>query len=118
MARFITKLKIEQAKNTDSGNWIVCEPLVYESDLIGIVTVPSGFPTDLASVPRIPFIFEFAGDTSSEAACIHDFLYTSKPCTRAMADKVLLEASISTHVPSWRRAIIYAGVRCFGASHW
>ena len=39
------------------------------------ITVPTGFFTDFASVPRMPFVFLLFGDVAHEAAVIHDYLY-------------------------------------------
>ena len=120
MAAFLTKLVLELADNRDDGLWIVQQPLVYQSDVAGqTFTVPTGFQTDLASVPRIPIAYLLTGGTSNEAAVVHDFLYTQPhPVPRAMADAVLKEASAVTGVPMWRRWLIWAGVRVGGNSHW
>jgi hypothetical protein len=74
--------------------------------------------TDLASVPRIPIAYLLAGGTSNEASVVHDFLYATRPVTRAIADAVLREASAVTGVPKWRRWLMWAGVRIGGGSHW
>lgn len=119
MSQFITKLQIEVADNADDGKWILTAPLIYQSDVAGrTFIVPKGFRTDLASVPRLPVIYLLCGDTSSEAAAVHDWLYSSHQVPRAMADAVLREASQVTGVPGWRRWIMWAGVRVFGGSHW
>ncbi len=36
---------------------------------------------------------------------------------RATADALLREAALAEGVPAWRVALIYSGVRLFGASH-
>jgi hypothetical protein len=82
-------------------------------------TLPAGFRTDGASVPRyIPLAYALFGNTSEEAATLHDWLYTAQPVPRAMADRVLLEASQATGVPGWRRWPMWLGVRIGGGSHW
>lgn len=119
MSRFLTKLEIEIADNTDDGRWIVVAPLIYQSDLAKqTFIVPRGFQTDLASVPRLPLVFLLTGDTSRAASVVHDFLYSTHPVCRQIADGVLREASALTMVPAWRRWIMWAGVRVFGGSHW
>jgi len=40
-----------------------------------LITVPAGFETDYASVPRLPLMWLIAGDVAHEAAVLHDFLY-------------------------------------------
>lgn len=119
MSAFLTRLCLENADDTDDGQWILTRELIYQSDVAGCtIIVPSGFRTDLASVPRLPIVFLLTGDTSREAACVHDWLYTSHQVSRAMADAVLREASAATSVPAWRRWLMWAGVRAFGGSHW
>lgn len=110
---------MQAADNKDDGEWQLTAALVYQSDVADqTFIVPRGFRTDLASVPRLPIIFLLTGDSSSEAAVVHDMLYTDKPVPRRVADAVLREASAVTGVPWWRRNLMWAGVRLFGWSHW
>lgn len=119
MSAFLSKCDLEIADSTDDGQWILTSPLVYQSDVAKqIFTVPKGFKTDLASVPRIPIVYLLCGDTSDEAAVVHDYLYTTKCVPRDVADRVLREASAVTGVPAWRRWMMWAGVRIGGASHY
>ncbi len=119
MSRFLTKLQMAAADNTDDGKWVLTAPLIYQSDVAGrTFVVPRGFQTDLASVPRLPVIYLLTGDTASQAAALHDHLYSSHEVPRAMADAVLREASEVIGVPAWRRWAMWAGVRIGGASHW
>ena len=119
MSAFLTELQVKPATGKDDGQWELLADLIYQSDVAGMTfTVPKGFVTNFASVPRIPIIYELAGDTSSEAATVHDFLYSTHPVSRAMADAVLREASNVTAVPGWRRQIMWAGVRVFGWLYW
>lgn len=122
MSRFLTDLDarlIDPSANEGRGEWQLDAPLVYLSDLAGTLTVPAGFKTDFASVPRVPIAFLLCGDTASRAAALHDWLYT-KPhqLDRATADRVLQEAAIADGVPKWRAWMLWAGVRIGGASHW
>jgi hypothetical protein len=119
MSKFLTKLRIEKADESDDGKWRLTEPLFYESDIAKqTIVVPAGFETDFASVPRLPFVFLLAGDCADEAAVIHDYLYSSRMLPRATADAVLREASEVMGVPAWRRWMMWAGVRIGGASHY
>ena len=52
ISSFLLPLKIEE----NEGKWTLLAPLKYRSELLErVITVPKGFITDLASVPRIPF---------------------------------------------------------------
>jgi hypothetical protein len=120
---FINSLKVELVQDVaDSGRglWQLLEPLYYlDRPGTPLLIVPEGFVTDFASVPRIPIAFLLCGDTAHPAAALHDFLYsTPHRTTRADADRILREAAISCGVPAWRAAMLYAGVRVGGASHW
>lgn len=119
MSAFLTRCVLAIADNYDDGQWVLVEPLVYQSDVAGrVITVPAGFQTDLASVPRLPVVYLLAGDCAREAAVVHDYLYCTHIVERATADAILREASAVTGVPAWRAALMYAGVRLGGASHW
>lgn len=119
MSGFVTRLCLENADGQDDGKWVVMSPLVYQSDVAGrAITVPAGYETDLASVPRLPFVYWLTGGTSNEAAVVHDYLYSTHLVDRKTADAVLKEASGVTGVPAWRRWLMWAGVRIGGASHW
>lgn len=120
MSRFLTPIEVANVDAEDDGNWRLLAPLVYRSDVAAqTFTVPVGFETNFASVPRWPVIYMLCGGTSNEAAALHDYLYSfPHPVTRPMADAVLREASEATCVSAWRRWLMWAGVRVFGASHW
>ncbi len=121
MSEFITKLDVElvdDLSNEGRGSWRLASPLTYSSDVSGLtITVPVGFITDFASVPRAPIAFWLTGDTAHEPAVIHDYLYATGLLPRALADSVLLEAMAVEGVPSWRRYAMYYAVRAFGDAH-
>lgn len=123
MARFITDLQAELVDDIDNdyrGQWRLLQPLVYESDVAGIiVAAPAGFVTDYESCPRLPVVFAAFGAMADRAAVIHDYLYTRPDlCDRATADAVLKEACLLLGIPAWRAWGIWAGVRIGGGSHY
>lgn len=128
MSKFITGLDMELVCSPDGrplknrhGEQLyrLQSPLIYQSDVAGIViTVPTGFITDLASIPRLPFIYILLAKVADLPGVVHDFLYSTGTVPRAMADKVLREACLLTGVPAWKASMIYQGVRLFGGSHY
>lgn len=119
MSKFLSRLYLVDVDDNDTGKWVLFAPLVYESKVAGrTITVPAGFPTDLASTPRIPIIYEACGNIAVRAAVVHDYLYTSGRESRAVADAVLREAAEVTGVSWWQRWAMWAGVRLGGGSHY
>ena len=114
MSKFTTDLEAKLTGKT----WELTSPLVYESDLLdATVTVPTGFKTDFASVPRLPLIYSMWGDRAHREAVVHDYLFrkNSKPAVSfKIANKVFLEAMQATSKPFWVSWPMYAGV-CIGS---
>lgn len=116
MSAFLTEL--DTTLVDDTPRWKLLADFVYQSDLAGKITVPRGFVTDLASVPRIPLVYELFGGKANEAAVVHDWLYTCHATDRKTADAVLQEAAKVAGVSGWRAWFMWAGVRLGGASRW
>ncbi len=117
MSQFLDSLCVMEI--SDSIFQVCDHAFRYQSDIAGmLLTVPIGFFTDFASVPRIGIIYAMLGDTAHEPAVIHDWLYYSALVPREIADKVLLEAMGVIGLPSWRRWPIYWGVRLGGWYAW
>lgn len=93
----------------------------------GKITVPLGYVTDMASVPRACWAFIAPFDVARPAV-VHDILYerinavrfhvTNKQfkVLRKLADDVFLEAMDATDpkVASWKKYSAYYAVRMFG----
>lgn len=117
MSKFLDPLVVEEI--SDSVFAVADHPFRYQSDLAGLITVPVGFYTDFASVPRfMPIVYACLGDTAHEPAVIHDWLYFSAITIRAIADAVLLEAMKAWGMPAWRYYPIWWGVRAGGWKAW
>lgn len=108
---FLTTLAVEMIM---PGKWRLTRPLIYRDNNGDVYSAPTGFITDFASVPRLPFIFELFGDTAHPAAVIHDYLYTSHETTRAKADRIFRQAAELSGVTSWQAWVMYLGVRLGG----
>ena len=113
------KTELDARLKDDDRVWVLDQPLVYQSDLLGAITIPAGFETDFASVPRVPIAYMMFGDRAHREAVIHDFLYRSdsNPCVdKSMADDVFLEAMKCRGKGWFVRYAMYWGVRLGGAS--
>lgn len=98
------------------------------------ITVPAGFVTDLASIPRWCWIILPPDGPWVKAAIIHDFLYATSgkghwkrrtdgraraaPYSRKEADAIFKEALENRGVDKFRRSILWAAVRIGGAKGW
>ena len=113
MAKFLTPLIVQDVSDSV---WRLHAPLCYQSDILGEITVPSGFYTDLASVPRLPIVYLQWGDRSHYEAVIHDYLYRRDSVPQATfkaANRVFLEAMVVRGKPWYIRWPMYWGV-CLG----
>ena len=114
-SQFITPLLASQISESD---WQLAAAFSYDSELLGrLVTVPVGFVTDFASVPRVPLAYWLVGGVGNKAAVIHDYLY--RTCflgadKRIDADKTFKEALGVLNIAAWRCEGMYLGVRAFG----
>jgi hypothetical protein len=97
--------------------WTLCKDY-SRNTTIGLVAVPTGFVWDGASVPRIFWNLIPAWGMWSGAALIHDFLYTTQPCNRRLADTIFLALMVQDDVSRWRAAMMFFAVRIFGARAW
>ena len=57
------------------------------------ITVPAGFITDLASIPKALHWWEGKTDASMAPAILHDYLYWYQPCSKDEADAVMYVAT-------------------------
>ena len=83
--------------------------LVYE------ITVPKGFHSDLASVPKIARRFVPVHGKYSPSAIVHDYLIENKLFSRKTADDIFNEMNKKLGVKRWRRKIMYMAVRAHGS---
>lgn len=102
--------------------WIVRAPLVWRapagngSPRFTSITVPEGFVTDLASVPRFlrdRKAFDVNG-LSRRPAVLHDYLYATGKGGKTFADEVFHAALRTEGVGAMNAWMFYQAVNWFG----
>lgn len=106
----------------EPGEWVVLSDLIYQAEPGGpMLTVPRGFITDLASIPRsLRAVFDVNG-RSRAAAVLHDYLYCTQPAaglSRARCDELFREALATCGVGTVERSMMWVGVRAGGWLYW
>ena len=108
------------ARLVEDCYWDLNHSLWYNSPRFGMIEVKKGFQTDLASVPRVPIVYELWGNSAHREAVLHDFVYRydSEPhLTFMQANYVFLEAMKLRRVPFYIRYPMYLGVCAGGIVH-
>ncbi len=91
------------------------------SQTLGDFSVPPGFITDGASIPRV--IWSVLSDTDPDIlypSYAHDFLYKSgksgewKGLTRKDADDTIRELMLGIGAPRWKADYVHRALRLFG----
>jgi len=78
------------------------------------ITVPAGFKTDLASVPRIFWGIYPPFGLYIKAAIVHDYLYCSKKYPRDLCDLIFFDIMKKSGVSWITRNLFYFSVRLYG----
>jgi hypothetical protein len=116
--KWVNDLVLRRKKDkVNNASFIVDED--FKVGVFGIfLTVPAGFESDLASVPRC-FRWLVSVTDAIEGSIIHDFLYRVPGIHgRQFADQVLI-AMAEVQGTSWlRRKAMYFGVRVGGYFTW
>jgi hypothetical protein len=112
------KLQLVDARR--SNTFVLQEPVQYVTDRfpsLPMITVPAGFLTDLASIPRI-LPMALSKNRIQSAAIVHDWLYRNteviKGQTRKKVDLIFKDAMIDNGVARFRASLYYSAVRSFG----
>lgn len=110
---------VEVSPFADGENWFLTRPLDYEIRNTGLtVTVPAGFVTDFASIPRPFWSFLPPWGKYGAPSVVHDFLYWDQRCTRDQADRIFLLAMEESDVSSFRKFLIHRAVAWGGGFSW
>lgn len=116
MSKFLTNLVLKDLEENE-GIFMIVETLVYYSSLLNKeISIPRGFETDLASVPRIPLVYLSWGGKAHREGVLHDYLFrkNSEPVVSfLLANRIILEAMESRGKPFYIRYPIFVGV-CVG----
>lgn len=103
--------------------WRLEKPLAFHSETLGLIQVPPEFVTDFSSVPRLPLMYLFFGNTATRPGVVHDWLYEKGRIddgiiTRVEADTVWNEASDADGQPRVRSRTMWIGIRVGGWVAW
>lgn len=119
MSSFTTPAVLELL---DHYKWKVWEPFSFyygeKEKPIFTIVVPTGYETDLASVPRILWAIFPPHGKYAKAAIIHDFMYDKALKTKEQADKAFYEGMLVLGVPKWKAKILYWGAKFFGKGNY
>lgn len=117
MSSFTKPLIVSKINN---GSWKTYRRFTYYIDYVGgdSITVPKGFITDFASIPRMFWIILPPDGEYTQAAVLHDYLYFKQSRSRKEADQIFLDAMGVLEVPNWKRYPMYHAVRMFGWIPW
>lgn len=107
----------------EPDRWIVRRALIWDGPcgvwgLPGVLEVPEGFDTDLASVPRFlrdRKAFDVNG-LSRRPAVLHDWLYATGLGGKAFADRTFHRALLAEGVPKLDAWAFYQAVNWFGGA--
>lgn len=100
-----------------NNQFFTCEPFTITVDG-KLITVPKGFLTDLASIPRVFWAIDAPNDTVSIApAILHDYMYSIDfpyNFTRKKADDIFYYALRKNGASRWTSLKFWSTVRLFG----
>ena len=117
MSQFTSNFKGELI---DKNKWRNLETFEYyrTEDEDEIITVPEGFVTDFASVPRMFWAIISPIDKHAKAAVIHDYCYHQALYSRKVSDLIFLEGLEVLGVKPWKQWCMYKAVRIGGWRAW
>lgn len=120
-ASFTTELHVTPVHGSELL-WRLDATLCYSAGTqpggLQLVTVPKGFVTDFASIPRIFWRLFLPSGLHREAAVVHDWLYFCGDRARAVCDAIFLEAMEALGVSRWKRNAMFFAVRIGGLHAW
>lgn len=138
---FLSPLRVEGLRKIDSRSNLTLFILISDfsvkiymrkgkQEVTRNIVIPSGFITDLASIPKLARWYICPTDSDiMEAAVLHDFLYRytggsffgwvgDERFTRTMSDKILRIGCRSLHMGKTKSWLVFVAVRVFGWASW
>ena len=82
------------------------------------ISVPAGFITDFASIPRILWSVLPPNGKYTKAAVLHDYLYKNAIKNKQWADDVFYEAMLVLGVSKITAKLMYNAVKYFGRGNY
>lgn len=119
MSSFTTRLVVSPL--ADGKRWRLAVPFEYHvgaEESGDVITVPRGFTTDFASVPRAFWSLFPPWGTYGKASVLHDYLYVMQQRPRAECDGIFLEAMKVLGVNIATRTTLWSAVRTWGWIAW
>lgn len=121
MSAFLDRLAVVLADpqaNDHTGQWQLLHVLRYTSDIAKTtITVPFGFSTDFASVPRRSVIaWGLFGGRAMRPAVVHDYITRQRMFPREKCDRIFLEAMQADGVPMHKAMPMYLAVAAYTAT--
>jgi hypothetical protein len=127
MTRYPNILLRKRQGAEDKIDWFeVAEPCRFDTMLDPGATLPAGYVTDFASVPRLLWNMLPPHDRMTNAAILHDYKYDNQLGEAEHgAEKARLIADIefgwdcaASGVPKWQIMLVVAFIRIFGKKWW
>lgn len=112
---------LELRHHAGQEQWEVIRPLFYITAARRRVTVPVGYRTDLASVPRFAWrIVPRDHEDARRPAVVHDYIYTDLThlYTKSEADRTFYEALLEEGMPKPLAWLMWCAVRIGGRGKW
>ncbi len=109
--KFLDTLQVQW---TGDGVWLLVQELRCVPDVGEQITVPAGFRTDLASIPRALWPLMQPAGRWARASVLHDCLYGERLFRRERCDQIFLEAMLDDGVNAGTARLIHRAVRIFG----
>ncbi|ANY16598.1 hypothetical protein AW878_02865 [Bordetella pseudohinzii] len=110
---------VTQLAISDPPVFMTSHALRFSADAVNSMSVPAGFLTDLASIPKMLWWWQSPHEDTLAPAILHDYLYWEQPCSRDEADAVMYVSMIQVGMKKSTADRIYQGIRTgFAVAAW